>query len=255
VNGQVHFELGFLLNNTHIMATYRKLHTSFWTDPFVEELSQEQKLFYLYLISNTKTTQSGIYEITKKYIAYETGFSIKEVTELLNYFVENKKVLYSELTNEIAITNWVKFNLSTSHTVLKCVLEDLKNVKDNSLVKLLYDKDYIDILLSVPDYINKKGENVSGIYTPLIEYLLGIHTPLIEYIEDIDTALQQAQTQAQTKAEADVQAYAQAYAKVQSQAQTDDTFDLNSDSNNSSPLGGDEYTNFQTLLEDQLKEK
>ena len=101
------------------MATYRKLHTTLWTDPFVENLTQEQKLFYLYLITNTKTKQSGIYEITKKYMAFETGFSIKEITELITYFVNDGKILYSEITNEIAIVNWVKHNFSFSHRMLK----------------------------------------------------------------------------------------------------------------------------------------
>lgn len=172
------------------MATYRKLHTTFWTDPFVENLTQEQKLFYLYLITNTKTKQSGIYEITKKYMAYETGFSIKEITELITYFVNDGKILYSETTNEIAIVNWVKHNLSLSHSVLKCIETDLYEVKDKELIKTLYDKKYIDTLLGLP-----KDKQ----YTPLIEYLKSIHSVDTECQHSVYTGMQQEQEQEQTQ--------------------------------------------------------
>jgi len=55
------------------MAKYRQLYTEFWSDSFVLELSSEEKFFYLYLLTNTKTTQSGIYEISRRFIETETG--------------------------------------------------------------------------------------------------------------------------------------------------------------------------------------
>jgi hypothetical protein len=189
------------------MATYRKLHTTFWTDPFVENLTQEQKLFYLYLITNTKTKQSGIYEITKKYMAFETGFSIKEITELIAHFVSDGKILYSEITNEIAIINWVKHNFSFSHSVLKCIETDLYEVKDKELVKTLYDKKYIDTLLGLP-----KDKQ----YTSLIEYLKSIHSVDTDCIHSVYTGKQQEQEQEEEQ----TQEYSQEYSQVKTQSQT-----------------------------------
>jgi hypothetical protein len=191
--------------NLKIMATYRKLHTTFWTDPFVENLTQEQKLFYLYLITNTKTKQSGIYEITKKYMAFETGFSIKEITELIAYFVNDDKILYSETTNEIGIVNWVKHNLSLSHSVLKCIETDLYEVKDKELIKTLYNKKYIDTLLAVP-----KDKQ----YTPLIEYLNSIHSVDTDCTHSVYTGKQQEQEQEET------QEHSQECSQVKTQSQT-----------------------------------
>jgi len=189
------------------MATYRKLHTTFWTDPFVENLTQEQKLFYLYLITNTKTKQSGIYEITKKYMAFETGFSIKEITELITHFVNDGKILYSETTNEIAIVNWVKHNFSFSHSVLKCIETDLYEVKDKELIKTLYDKKYINTLLGVP-----KDKQ----YTPLIEYLMTIHSVDTDCTHSIYTGKQQEQEQEQEE----TQEHSQECSQVKTQSQT-----------------------------------
>ena len=49
------------------MAIFRKLHTAFWQDAkVIEELTPEDKFFFIYLLTNPATTQIGIYQITKK---------------------------------------------------------------------------------------------------------------------------------------------------------------------------------------------
>ena len=169
------------------MATFRKIHTTFWTDPFVENLTHEQKLFYVYLISNTKTKQCGIYEISKKYISYETGFSINEVSELLNHFIKTEKIYYNETTNEIAILNWWKYNWSTSPKVLACIRKELNEVKDKVLIGLLYSMDRVSIL-------NQCSTD----------------TPLIEYQYNMDTHTQEEKEEEQQEAEEELKEEVQA---------------------------------------------
>ena len=54
------------------MAIYRHVHVEFWKDPKVlEELTPEDKLFFIYLLTNPNTTPIGVYKITKKQIAFE----------------------------------------------------------------------------------------------------------------------------------------------------------------------------------------
>jgi len=117
------------------MAVFRKIHTSFWSDPFTSELDSEKKLFYLYLLTNEKTKQCGIYEISKKQICFDTGYNINTVSKLLEYFIKNGKIMYSESTNEIAIKNWVKYNYSTSPKVVTCIQSELKLVKNRVLIE------------------------------------------------------------------------------------------------------------------------
>jgi len=52
------------------MAKQRIVQTKFWSDPFIQELSIEDKLIYLYLITNERTSICGIYEITTKTIVF-----------------------------------------------------------------------------------------------------------------------------------------------------------------------------------------
>ena len=99
------------------MAIYRHVHVDFWKDPKVlEELTPEEKLFFLYLLTNQNTTQIGVYKITKKQIAFELGFSTEVINSLMDRFINNyKRIKYNNETREIAIKNWGKYNLNKKH--------------------------------------------------------------------------------------------------------------------------------------------
>jgi len=117
------------------MAIFRKIHTSFWSDPFIQDLDNDHRLFYLYLLTNERTKQCGIYEISKKQMAYELGYSIDKVSKLLAYFIKVGKILYSETTKEVALKNWMKYNGSTSPKVVSCIKSELCSVKDRVLIE------------------------------------------------------------------------------------------------------------------------
>ena len=117
------------------MAIFRKIHTSFWSDTFIQDLDNDHKLFYLYLLTNERTKQCGIYEISKKHIAFDLGYSIDRVSKLLKYFIDNNRIMYNDSTKEIALRNWGKFNGSTSPKVVSCVKSELLNIKDRVLIE------------------------------------------------------------------------------------------------------------------------
>ena len=125
------------------MAKYRHVHTTFWQDPKVtEELTPEDRYFYLYLITNPNTTQIGIYPITKKQMAFDLGYSIESINSLMDRFVNHHKlILYNNDTREMAIKNWPKYNLNKGgKPILDCVTKELKEVKDKSLMSVLSPK-------------------------------------------------------------------------------------------------------------------
>lgn len=120
------------------MAIFRKVHTSFWSDVFVSDLTPEQKYFYLYLMTNDKTTQCGIYEISKRQISFDTGYNSETIDKLFEFFISKGKVVKSSKTNEIVMVNWVKYNNSSSPKVQQCVNKELSLVKDRVLIEYLY---------------------------------------------------------------------------------------------------------------------
>jgi len=117
------------------MAIYRNVHISFWSDPFVLELTPEEKYFFLYLMTNSKTSQIGIYELPKSIIQFETGYNRDTVDKLLNKFIDYGKIKYDQTTKEVMLTNWLKYNYSNSPKVISCMEKELRNVKSNSLKK------------------------------------------------------------------------------------------------------------------------
>lgn len=118
------------------MATYRQIHVSFWQDGFVMKLTPEEKYFYIYLMTNSKTTQCGIYELPKKIICFETGYNEETVDKLLKRFIGYEKIQYSEETNEVILINWMKYNAINSDKVKQCIIKELKNVKNKAFVEL-----------------------------------------------------------------------------------------------------------------------
>lgn len=119
------------------MAKFRQVHTTFWQDPRVlEEMTPEDKYFYLYLLTNPNTTQIGVYQITKKQMAFDLGYSTESINSLLERFINTHKVVrYNDSTREIAILNWGKYNLNRAgKPVIDCVKKELKEVKDKTLL-------------------------------------------------------------------------------------------------------------------------
>ena len=123
------------------MSIFRKIHTSFWGDSFIQDLTPEQKYFFLYLLTNDKTKQCGIYEITLRQMCYDTGYNDETVKKLLEFFISKGKIKYSEKSKEVALSNWLKYNDSTSPKVKSCVNKELEKVKDRLLIQYLYSTD------------------------------------------------------------------------------------------------------------------
>jgi len=125
------------------MAKYRHVQTSFWSDARVsEEMTPEDKYFYLYLMTNEHTNQIGVYQITRKQMAFELGYSIESAKALLDRFINHHElVVYNEETREVCILNWGKYNLNKGGKPIEdCIKKELKSIKDLSLVRLVLER-------------------------------------------------------------------------------------------------------------------
>ncbi|WP_229251301.1 DnaD domain-containing protein [Carnobacterium maltaromaticum] len=111
------------------MAIYRQLHTTFWQDNFIGDCTKDQKLFFLYLISNSNTTQCGAYEFNNRYAQFELGMSGNEVQSHLDFFVKNNKIRYHQENNEVLLVNWLKYNSARSPKVAPVIDKELKDLK------------------------------------------------------------------------------------------------------------------------------
>ncbi len=123
------------------MAKYRQIHLTFWQDPFIEELEPLQKYFYLYLMTNSKTTQCGCYEISMRLIKYETGLKQSQINSFIKLFEDCNKIGYNKANSEFLIINWLKHNSFKSPKVKACIHKELSNIKT------VFYKEYINTIL------------------------------------------------------------------------------------------------------------
>ena len=123
------------------MAIYRQIQTTFWQDDFILNLTPEEKYFYLFLLTNSKTKQCGIYQLPIQVIVFETGYNQETIDKLLHRFIDYGKIIYSNKTKEIGIVNWQKYNPAESPKVKACVNKELKEIKDHSLIDKIYPMD------------------------------------------------------------------------------------------------------------------
>ncbi|HFJ9405422.1 TPA: DnaD domain-containing protein [Bacillus paranthracis] len=122
------------------MAVYRNVQVNFWQDEFILDLTPEERYFYIYLLTGTKTKQCGIYVLPKRLAELETGYSMETVEKLLNRFVAYGKILYDAETKELYIRNWLHYNPILNTNVEKCVLRELKTIKNKEFIHMFLRK-------------------------------------------------------------------------------------------------------------------
>ena len=132
------------------MSKFRQIYCDFWQNSYVqEELTPEDKLFYLYLMTNSKTTQLGVYSISQKQMSFDLGYSMESIKSLMIRFEQHHKLIkYDTETKEIAILKWGK-NFTKGGTPMECcVKKEFEEIKNKDLVRLI-----------LPDIKNEKMKN------------------------------------------------------------------------------------------------
>ncbi len=89
------------------MSVRRSVDTKIWSDEWIEKLSVEEKLLWIYLLTNSKTNMLGIYEISVNRISFETGLSSETILKAFKSFERVNKAFYV-LEKYIFLPNWIK---------------------------------------------------------------------------------------------------------------------------------------------------
>ena len=155
------------------MAKFRQIQTNFWSNTYIqEEMTAEDKYFYLYLMTNEFTTQIGIYSITKKQMAFDLGYSLESVQALLQRFeTYHKLIKYDIETREIILLKWAENNLNIGgKPVQDLIKKEISQVKNKEFLSLMFEncpenslKNFIASLLQE----NKEDNNINNSYESL----------------------------------------------------------------------------------------
>ena len=121
------------------MALSRNIQLSFWTDAkVIDDFTPEDRYFFLYLMTNPHTNLCGCYEISKKQMSDETGYTKEVIEKLINRMANIHQVVkYSNDTKEMIILNWSKYNWTESSKLRIALEREIEMVKDAEFKRYL----------------------------------------------------------------------------------------------------------------------
>lgn len=130
------------------MAIYRNIQMSFWTDAKIADtFTPDEKLMYLYLLTNPHTNLCGCYEISSRQIAFEIGLKREQIEKLIKSLQDKRVIVYSTDSREVLLVNWHKYNWTSSEKLRKPLREEVKKVKKSEfrryLERILYGTDTV----------------------------------------------------------------------------------------------------------------
>ena len=125
----------------------RGFDTGFWNDPFVQKLPQEGKTLFAYLWTNDHCNPAGLYEITPKTIAFDTGLSPADIPALLESL--KPKVVWYPDENLVWVKNFIK-RQSKSSKFLAAAAKYLTSIHNNGAIKELLDYNLQRYSISIP---------------------------------------------------------------------------------------------------------
>jgi len=133
------------------MAEFRTIHSKMWRDSWYSELDIDGKLLWVYLITNQNASLTGIYYLTVKFAAFETGLSQERVSTLMAQFVISGKVEYENDVIWIRRMRRYQAANESSPKIMPRILKDLAEIPDCK-VKRLYLNQYPIDMVSIPTH-------------------------------------------------------------------------------------------------------
>lgn len=122
------------------MAKKRYINTILWDDAYVSNLDPIEKLLFVYLITNSCTNISGVYQITLRRIALDTGIDKDMILKIFERFERDGKIHYSD--GWIVVRNFIKHQNINSPLVQKGIENELKMVP-RELIQYTYSIDTV----------------------------------------------------------------------------------------------------------------
>ena len=162
------------------MARYRPVWTKIWKDQKVQKFTPEDKLLFVYLLTNELLNESGVYCITPKTVANETGLTeegaLKGLTRGLQGVAE-----YDLKENVVWVINFLNYQHNRSPNMIKSIQNDIKHIKSTLMTKFIkyyqIDINAIDLNLK-PNPITNPKPKANPTPIPIPNPIGGLTSPL-----------------------------------------------------------------------------
>lgn len=107
------------------MSKKRYINDNIWEDNYIIELSTQEKLLFIYLLTNNRLSICWIYEISIRKIEMETALSSKTISDTFKKFEKDWKMYFRDWI--ILITNFLK-NQSLNDNMKKWIERELEEL-------------------------------------------------------------------------------------------------------------------------------
>lgn len=108
------------------MSKFRQINTKIWDDAWFRSLKSQEKLLFIYLITNPLTELCGIYEITFERIGFDLGLNNKTIQKSFENFELSEKVFY--INGWVYIKNFVKHHENCNPNMKKGIQRTLEDI-------------------------------------------------------------------------------------------------------------------------------
>ena len=142
------------------MSKYKPLYSNLWNDPDFEKYTPQEKLIYIFLITNQAVEKSGIYKITIKQISFYTDCNKSIINDFINKLINDNKIKYDFEKGVIFIKNVFKFQKGMIKNKKIMFISLLKNYQ---MVKTDFWQEFFDLYINdevinefINDAINKE---------------------------------------------------------------------------------------------------
>ena len=143
------------------MSNYNPVYKKIWSGNRFNKLSMNSKFIFLYLLTNERVTQTGIYTIAPKHIVCDTELNIQKVKECIEELEANKLIKFWHDDNLIFILDNFKFARNTirNASVLSKTIQGQRDLYHNEELWELFDTTHHVILEEINQSLMKQQSN------------------------------------------------------------------------------------------------
>ena len=121
----------------------RVIHTRFWTDDYINELSIKEAHLFIYLITNERVNICGAYEIPEAYIHTATKIPTSEIHKIKEKFQQDGKFMFFK--------SWVRIMNCEKYQQYRGEKNDIARERELALCpKELFNSDSVGIQYRYP---------------------------------------------------------------------------------------------------------
>lgn len=116
----------------------RSIDQRYWTDPYVESLSATEKLVYIHLFSSAHTNLVGVFQASRRMIAFQTAFPGPDVDAALERFRRDGKAVIDG--SEVWLASYIRHQCTSSPKMVVAMRGQLAKVESDTIRKAIVER-------------------------------------------------------------------------------------------------------------------